>query len=121
MLRSAIHNTILLITKKAVVDVAFGDLNNLWRTSFLRKYLNETFLNNCFSEEEKQLICENDLSNGADGKTTDKVYVLSQNEVHRYFPLEKSRNAGAPWQLREGKYIVYLGEIQESWQKRCLH
>lgn len=62
-----------------------------WETCSLRKYLNGDFLDK-FSDEDKARIVEttiinNDIIGRADGgnATNDKIFILSSNEVKRYF------------------------------------
>ncbi len=72
-----------------------GNVN--WENSFLRKWLNESFLENAFSPEEQEMILlepvtaeANYLNSGDPGKDTqDKVFLLSNSEAYTYF---SSRN-----------------------------
>ncbi len=69
-------------------DVLAENQTIFWENSTLRKWLNETFYSNAFSEEEKEYLQENKVSNGrvdensADSgpDTYDKVYILSKKE-----------------------------------------
>lgn len=60
-----------------------------WENSDIRKWLNEDFFNEAFSETEKNLIpempveVENCPNNGVG--TNDKIFLLSEAEVRRYF------------------------------------
>lgn len=69
-----------------------------WETCGLRTWLNEVFLTTAFNEKEKTTVCETLISNpdnatwGTEGgnDTTDKVFLLSIDEVNKYFPTEES-------------------------------
>jgi len=64
-----------------------------WENSSIREYLNGDFYNNIFTEEEKDKINDTDNDNKANpwfetaggNKTTDKVFLLSLDEVIKYF------------------------------------
>ena len=74
-----------------------GDSN--WENSSMRKWLNTEFYNEAFTDSEKQLIVESDLMNYKNvtyrtdngGKTKDKVFLLSIDEVERYLPTNSER------------------------------
>ena len=112
---------ILVIAENLIETKAFNEDTNAdnvndvtWENSSLRKFLNEDFINNNFSEDEVKKIVTtsnpnsssnqvlsnywrfdkapySDMSsqNHADGNTTeDKVFLLSVDEVLKYFPNE---------------------------------
>jgi len=65
-----------------------------WDTSSLRYYLNSSFFDNAFSDEEKQFILETQIRNyvnpwygtaGGGADTMDRVFLLSLHEVVYYF------------------------------------
>ena len=70
-----------------------------WETCSLRKWLNETFINNAFSSDEQAIIRDTkvtadknpvyDTHPGND--TTDKVFLLSITEVNKYFSNDEAR------------------------------
>lgn len=67
---------------------AYMDKSLSWKTSYLREWLNDDFLNSAFSEEEKNTIRTSELNhNDASGKftTEDKVFCLSIEEAEKYF------------------------------------
>jgi hypothetical protein len=73
-----------------------------WETSSIRSWLNDTFYEEAFSEEEQEQIQEVELTNpdnpryGTSGgnETTDKIFLLSIDEVKQYLPSYESRKAG---------------------------
>lgn len=117
--------------------------NVTWETCSLRKWLNETFLNDAFSLEEQNSIIDytviadsNPRYSTSPGKnTTDKVFLLSINEVNKYFSsnsarqcqgteycyeqgANKAKNGNCWWRLRTpGRYsnhaaiVSYDGSI----------
>lgn len=64
-----------------------------WETSYVRQWLNETFYNRAFTEQEKSKILLTDVNNddnpvyGTDGgnDTQDYIYLLSHKEVMQYW------------------------------------
>ena len=104
-----------------------------WKNSTIRKWLNETFLNEAFTAEEKSSIIDTQLSNPDDpddknsqGNTTDKVFFLSLNEADKYFrndlaritngtdyACSKGESASWYWWLRSAgssEYVAYVSE-----------
>ncbi|MCL2486206.1 MAG: DUF6273 domain-containing protein [Oscillospiraceae bacterium] len=64
-----------------------------WETSEIREYLNGRFYEETFAAEEKKWILTSDII--TDGVTTsDKVFLLTAEEVEQYLPDEESRIAG---------------------------
>ncbi|MCF0145794.1 MAG: hypothetical protein HUJ73_04320 [Eubacterium sp.] len=70
-----------------------------WETCTLRTWLNDDFLNEAFSKEEQAFIPEtlvenpdNEASRTKGGKDTrDKIFLLSLDEVQKYFPSDSDR------------------------------
>ena len=85
----------LILSDKILAKEAYHvkDKSASWENCALRKYLNGSFYEETFSEKEKALIIETRNQNngnqvfGMDGDndTLDKVFVLSLEEVVRYF------------------------------------
>lgn len=75
------------------------DNSDKWETSSLRKWLNETFLNEAFSPKKQSNIIsttvtadKNPLYNTSPGRdTTDKVFLLSIAEADKYFNSNEKR------------------------------
>lgn len=55
-----------------------------WKYCFLREWLNDSFINLAFSEEEKARIQLNDI-------TEDRVFLLDESEVEKYFNSQGAR------------------------------
>ncbi|MDR0531085.1 MAG: DUF6273 domain-containing protein [Oscillospiraceae bacterium] len=105
----------LVISKDALEERPYNDelVNVTWETSSLRKYLNETFINNRFSGEEQARIQTTKVKNGVNpengsknGKdTSDRIFLLSLEEANLYFTDNVARacrynGSGAYWWLR---------------------
>ena len=96
-------NRALLISKYALDCKQYNaELTDVtWETCSLRQWLNSTFLNDAFSAEEQALIQDTYVSADIDPKartnpgnaTTDKVFLLSINEVNKYFGTDESRKS----------------------------
>ena len=95
------NNRVLLISEKALdckrYNTSFDPVT--WENCSLRKWLNETFLNNAFSAEEQALIQSTtvsadknpDYSTNPGNATTDKVFLLSITEAEKYFDSDEAR------------------------------
>ena len=71
---------------------------NRWKTCELREWLNGDFMDEAFTEDQQQVICETEnlcRRKGEDDVCRDKVTLLSAEEARRYFPEEKARIARA--------------------------
>mgnify|MGYP002575253083 CR=1 FL=1 len=95
-------NRVLLISKYALDCKQYNSTYTYdvtWETCSLRQWLNGTFLNDAFSTEEQALIQDTYVSADANPKydtnpgnaTTDKVFLLSINEINKYIVGDESR------------------------------
>ena len=84
-----------------------------WETCSVRKWLNETFLNNAFSEEERAMIpnmivtADNnpDYSISPGKSTTDQMFLFSIREANNYFNTNNARQCqGTPYCFAQGAY-----------------
>ena len=94
-------NKLLLVSDRALdcqpYNESYDDVT--WETCSLRKWLNTTFLNEAFSTEEQAIIQSTNVSADANplsaqtpGKaTTDQVFLLSINEVNKYFTSDEKQ------------------------------
>ena len=82
---------LLLISKLSLDNKKFNDEYNqdvTWKTSDLRKWLNDEFIYEAFSQTERNLLVETTTTrNGA----KDKVSLLSYSEAEKYFSTKMSR------------------------------
>mgnify|MGYP004648786207 CR=1 FL=1 len=98
-------NKLLLVSDKELDCQPYNESNDdvTWETCSLRKWMNTTFFNEAFSAEEQTRIQSTNVSADANpyydidpGKATkDKVFLLSINEVNKYFASDEDRN-GVP-------------------------
>lgn len=90
------NGRVLILSDKCVSSMMYNEENEAttWETCSLRKWLNETYINEAFSESEKKFILSSKIKNGknkthgtAGGKDTmDSVFLLSLDEVNQYLP-----------------------------------
>lgn len=86
-----------------------------WSYSIVRSYLNEYFLENHLTLEERQLVLDVVLDNGDQQSTWDKVFVLSEGEVDQYGVNKKFIPAGdeyaVDWWLRNRKWAGLYADM----------
>lgn len=134
------YNRALIISRDILREKIFdkkpvdnSDYVPLWETSIIRKWLNEEFLNGFFTEEEKKRILVTSNNNNNVEKydksiveahiTTDKVFLLSEEEANTYFLSDEERICEkCPWFLRNttaysAKDVNYTGEINSQPQE----
>ncbi len=87
--------------------------NVTWETCDLRKWLNNTFVNEAFTEEEKSKIVTTNVTADknpewntyAGNDTQDKVFLLSINEAKRYFSSDEARICAlTEYAIEQGAY-----------------
>ncbi len=115
---------LLLISKYGLDYKKFDETYEeiTWETCTLRKWLNNDFITKAFSEEEKTKMIMTTLINndnkiyGTNGgkSTTDKVFLLSIDEVEKYYYSNEERKAYST------SYVNSQGEnsIYTSWWLR---
>ena len=116
-------NKVLIITDKIIDAKPYNDewSGITWENCSLRKWLNEEFISTAFTEKEKEAVLETNIKNednqeyGTNGgkNTKDKVFLLSIEEVEKYFSSDNDRQS-------EGtKYAkttaLYVGDDGYSW------
>lgn len=96
------NNRVLVISDKALDCQPYNSSYTeevTWENCSLRKWLNGTFLNKAFSTEEQAQIQNTTVSadnnpqysTNPGNATTDKVFLLSINEVKKYFNSDEAR------------------------------
>ena len=111
---------VLMVSRYALdcqqYDTSFTSVT--WDTCSLRKWLNGTFLNAAFSENEKAMIpsvtvsAENNpsYSTSPGFSTTDQVFLLSITEANKYFGSDSARQCqGTAYCYAQGAYKVSNG------------
>ncbi len=76
-----------LLISKYILCCRTNEKVNNWSESELREWLNSEFLQDAFSEEERQYIAETYLE---DVKTTDRVFILNSDEAKKLILNEES-------------------------------
>ena len=101
-------NRILLISKYALDCQPYNPIPGsvTWETSYIRKWLNDSFLNNAFSADEQKIIQSTTVTADKNpsfktdpGKaTTDKLFLLSYKEANQYYSSDALRQCeGTPY------------------------
>ena len=96
----------LFITKKILCGgiITYGNVD--YKKSNVRKFLNEDFFNTAFSTDEKKLIINKDNK-----KNTDKLFILSTNEINHYFNEDKKRISEiTPYAIMQNVYSATIYE-----------
>lgn len=79
-----------------------------WEECSLRNWLNNDFYNDNFTREERDEIKTSKIENSiktqertvSENATEDKIFLLSKEEVEKYFPSEEDRSWNGDWWLR---------------------
>ena len=85
----------LLISRYGLEVAVYDEKTEKWRESYLRKWLNSSFLETVFSENIRKYIAPVTIDNEFDTSTEDRIFILSSREVSRYFPDMDSRRCSA--------------------------
>ena len=80
----------MIISREIVHKMKFADNNNNWDKSIIRKYLNDTFFNGSFNDNEKERILVHE-------KTDDKIFLLSCSDAEKYMSEIKEYGDIASW------------------------
>jgi len=121
-------DSVLLLSQYVLDFKAYNDTDAkvTWETCTLRKWLNEDFINTSFTPEEMgsiqltHLVNPDNPNRGISGgnDTDDRVFILSLDEVYKYFGAEADRLAKPTEQALSGKSsdVLYKGHC--SWLVR---
>lgn len=119
--------SLLLISKQALDCQPYNtsETDVTWENCSLREWMNGTFINNAFSEEEQAKIQSTNVSADKNPKydtdpgnaTTDKVFLLSITEAEKYFEDDASRRcAPTAYAEAQGAYTIYgIGSGDACW------
>lgn len=108
-----------IISRREFHHTLESEIPVTWETSDMRRYLNEYFYNK-FSEEERARIRETMVINSENlhprelggNDTTDKLFLLSIDEVYRYLEDHHDRMTQCRWGLEVSWWLrsIYSGE-----------
>jgi len=133
-------NKVLVVTEYCIEWLPFHNTFTKvgWKDSSIRSWLNNTFLNEAFTAQEKSSIISTQHTNpdfyddseserNWRGTTTDRVFLLSSGEADRYFSSDSERRAEGTeyacnkgksaswyWWLRSANNIEYAGFVSEG-------
>ncbi len=114
------NDRILVISRQALDSVTYSFMVPVqWETSNARSWLNNAFIKDAFSEEERANILEVTLKNPANPKTNvsggndtkDRVFLLSVEEVTRYMTADTIRTRATTHSVTRGAYRNESGEV----------
>lgn len=123
-------NKALILSRYILDTMKYDDSSSIYANSYIREWLNDTFYNAAFTEEEKSKILTTSVDNsvastGAESNpyatvnTEDKIFLLSQKEATEYFPTENERKASGTVKAKQRGLYEYLG--YSSWWLRSPH
>lgn len=108
----------ILSTAMFISNSQYGNNNwAKWDESQIRREMNVEFYNDAFNEDEKKRIAVTKVLPGKNpyygidpgGSTEDKLFLLSVDEVLKYFPSESDRKCSMSKYVEECKYSSFAG------------
>ena len=115
---------VLLVTESIVYSSAydFTEKDTTWEKCSLRKWLNNSFLNEAFSQEEKKMILMTEITNSGNkdkkvpggNNTEDKVFLLSLDEAETYFHGDSSRQTAAIPYAKKEMFFMSMRTVTAS-------
>lgn len=124
------EDSVLLTKYNAINDMVYHDVDEevSWATSWLRKELNSTFLQEIFSEKEREIIQKTTVSTKANEKyqtsggetTTDSVFIMNEDEVYQYRKQlrEKVKDMRLRTPGKDGDTTTYVSVLGHKSDKR---
>ena len=112
--------SMLLISRYCLDCVQFNDekVGVTWEDSYVREWLNDTFLNEAFTRTEQkrmeviysEMLCNPQYGTSGGNSTRDMVTLLSIEEAEALFASDKDRRCGAtPYAKRQGTQVYESG------------
>lgn len=98
-----------------------------WEQCTLRIWLNDTFANRAFSQEEQQAILMTTVVNGSDegywktdggNDTQDKIFLLSYRQAEQYFDVTINNNENIKSRMQPTDYALAHGAGKLGWWLR---
>lgn len=121
----AIEKDRILVTTDQILDVVPYNKTKTdvcWENSSIRNWLNDYFYNSAFTVDDKERILLTDVVNKANPKygtsggknTKDKIFLLSEDEVLKYYPDFKKAKCSSVDAIR-GKLLSKKEEFTNYW------
>ena len=125
---------ILLLAKSLIarnpLDITRNkEVDSSWDNCVLREWPNKNCLNDIFNENERKLILETVNENSNDTVTSDRIFLLSEEEIKKYFNAKQLQeyfgssmnNVQNWWWLRTfcndhnyAKYVNSYGSVEDN-------
>jgi hypothetical protein len=124
------NNKALLLCESAIACHRFSENSNIYESSEIRAWLNDTFLNNAFSNDEQERIIVTEVDNSVKStgyknnefaceNTFDKIFLMSHADISKseygfnvYFCEDKERQRiTSDYARATGAYFSTDGEI----------
>lgn len=116
-------NEVLLLSKYVLDGKKYNESSEKvnWESCSLRNWLNTTFYNEAFDNNEKNNVIDSQVEFGAglNNVVTDKVFILSYKELIKYFkqtnmhkPNKKLATAATDYAIKNGAVSIYKND---SW------
>lgn len=117
---------LLLVSKYLLDGKQYNETNEAitWENSTLRQWLNETFINTAFDVEDQAQILTTTVAAApsaiadteAGNDTEDRIFILSVEEVNRYFTTPDSKQcAPTNYAISNGVFINYDVAYTDWW------
>ena len=97
----------LLVTEQVIDAFRYNSVweETTWKSSSLRAWLRKDFMDEAFTEEEKQRIVEKDRTDKNGIESTDTVFVMNVDELNEYWESKEDRKTSATdYALARGVY-----------------
>ena len=115
----------LLITRYGIDNQKYNSSTTAvtWEHCFLRSWLNSTFMNVAFTDDEKNVILLTDVDNSASqgywetdagNDTQDQVFLLSYAEANRYFNVNADDEANIAARIAPTAYAYMMNAHADS-------
>ena len=105
----------LLLSKYAIDARAYNTTNRkiTWKLCSMRTWLNSDFYKNAFTSGEKQIILKTELP---DEKVTDRIFLLSEDEVHKYLRSPREIRVAYPTRYAMDRGIeIWIDGTSQCW------
>lgn len=89
-----------------------------WESCTLRSWLNSTFIDIVFSQEEQSAIILTSVENSDEKTTQDRIFLLSYDEVWHYYRDESLRQAAGTTYAKANKLFVSEKTGMSAWWLR---